>query len=575
MNTVRPHARTFGGLIAEMAQRYPGRPALSFEGRDISFLELDHVVDRWARALIALGVKHSTHVGILAGNRPEWLYVAMATARLGAVLVPLNTWYRESELKFAIDHGDIEVLFFHDTLRTTDYVPIIEKTVAATSAKPLSNGPLRDTELPRLRHVVELGRDRLPGALHVDGFLARGATVDDKTLAAAAQSVRPEDVVYLIYTSGSTARPKGVTLEHEHALVNTFNIGERQALNETDRSFLATPLFYGLGVIQALGATWTHGACVVLMEVFEPGAALKLLEAEKCTAYYGLGNMTRSLVEHPNRPERTLRLRKGVLGLSAADRRIARTELGLDLGTSIYGLTESYGLCALTDSRDSEELSDASIGRALPDWEIRIGDPDSDEPLTSGEVGHILIRGHVMSGYYKDPERNREVMTEDGFFRTGDLGRVDSEGNLYFHSRLSEMMKPGGINVSPLEVELLIGQIPGIREVHVVGIPNPARGEAIVAFVDCADAAISSATIIEHVRTIAAKYKTPHHVLFQNANELPHVASGKVPKTKLRGVALGILGLDEMGAPHNAPARQTTTREDENRDSIRPVNVSR
>lgn len=560
MSTQRPQARTIGALIGEMAHRFPDRPAVSFDGHDTSFLELDREVDRWAKALIAAGVRRSTHVGILAGNRPEWLYVAMATARVGGVVVPLNTWYRESELQYALVHGDIEVLFYYDKLRSTDYAPIIEATISATSTPPISGSELGDPRFPRLRQVVELGARRLLGATHIADFLTQGSAVHDETLTDAADSVRPSDLVYLIYTSGSTARPKGVTLEHEHAITNTFNIGERQALDETDRSFLATPLFYGLGLIQALGATWTHGGCVVLMEVFEPGAALDLLETERCTAYFGLGNMTRSLVEHPHRPARTLRLRKGVLGLSTADRKIARTELGLDLGTSIYGLTESYGLCALTDSRDPQDLVDTSIGRALPDWDIRIGDPESDKPLAIGEIGHILIRGHVMRGYHKDPERNREVMTDDGYFRTGDLGWVDREGFLYFHSRLSEMMKPGGINVSPLEVELLIGQIPGVREVHVVGIPNPARGEAIVAFVDCADPEISSATVIEHVRTTAAKYKTPHHVLFRNTHELPHVASGKVPKVLLRRVALDELGLDEAGMPVQDLTNQAMTR---------------
>lgn len=549
MTMQQPHARTLGALVEEMAHRYPDRAAISFRGNDVSFTELHREVNRWAKALLAAGAGHSTRIGVLAGNRPEWLYAAMATARIGGIVVPLNTWYREGELAYALSHGDVEILFFSDRLRTIDYVPVIEATIPATGAELTMGNRLQDPQLPLLGHVVELGERRLPGAQHIADFLAAGEEIGEERLRQAEQAVQPDDLVYLIYTSGSTARPKGVTLEHEHTIVNTFNIGERQALDETDRSFLATPLFYGLGVIQALGATWTHGACVVLMEVFEPGAALELLEAEQCTAYYGLGNMTRSLVEHPRRPDHHLRLRKGVLGLSTADRRIARTELGLDLGTSIYGLTESYGLCAMTDSTDPIDLVDETIGRPLPGWDIRIADPDTDKPLPDGEIGHILIRGHVMRGYHKDPDRNQDVMTEDGFFKTGDLGSLDANGCLLFHSRLSEMMKPGGINVSPLEVELLIGQIDGVREAHAVGIPDPVRGEAIVAFVDSSDPSMTSVTITDYIRSTAAKFKTPQHVIFRSADELPRVASGKVPKVQLRDIALKELGLDMTGMP--------------------------
>ncbi|MGW5299175.1 class I adenylate-forming enzyme family protein [Rhodococcus aetherivorans] len=549
MTASAPAARTWGALLHEMADRFPTRAAISFEGTATTFAELDHRVSQWSKALLAMGIGRGDSIAILAGNRPEWLYTAMAGARIGAVVVPINTWYKTDELAYALDHGDVKVLLFFDRLRDTDYVPIVAGTVAAVTEAPGPDGILHDTKLPALHHVVELGQHRLPAAVSLRQFLGCGEQISDDALADAEAAVEPDDLAYLIYTSGSTARPKCVALEHHHAIVNTFNIGERQALDEHDRSFLATPLFYGLGVIQALGATWTHGACVVLMEVYEPGRALELLERERCTAYYGLGNMTRSLVDHPDCARRQLSLRKGVLGLSKADRRLARTELGLTLGTSIYGLTESYGLCALTDAHDPVERAEDTIGRPLPDWDIRIADPDTDEPVPTGEIGQILIRGHVMRGYYKDPDRNREVMTPDGFFRTGDLGYMDEHGYLHFHSRLSEMMKPGGINVSPLEVELLVGEIAGVREVHAVGIPDIARGEAIVVFVDADRDDVTLDRIQDHVRSRAAKYKAPHHVIYGTSVSFPRVASGKVPKARLRELALTELGLDAAGMP--------------------------
>ncbi|MGW0163004.1 class I adenylate-forming enzyme family protein [Mycobacterium sp. NPDC003323] len=550
--TTPPASGTLGDLLREMAHRHPERPAISFEGHDHSFAEVDSTVDRYAKALLAKGIRRGDSVAVLAGNRPSWLHSALAAARIGAVTVPINTWYQQDELQYALRHGDVKALLFRDRLRDVDYAPLVAKAMTwmTTDLHPDPTSP----RLPLLSHVIELGEHRLTGATPLTDFLNAGTQITDEQLAAATSMVQPDDLAFLIYTSGSTARPKCVALEHHPMIVNTYNIGERQALDADDRSFLATPLFYGLGVIQALGATWTHGACVVLMEAYEPGRALQILEQERCTAYYGLGNMTRSLVGHPECRNRELFLRKGVLGLSTADRQLARTELGMDLGTSIYGLTESYGLCALTDAHDAIELSDNTIGTALPGWDIRIADPENDAWLPSGSVGQILIRGHVMRGYYKDPDRTAAAMSEDGYFKTGDLGWLDDRGYLHFHSRLSELMKPGGINVSPVEVELLAGQVSGVHEVHAVGIPDPVRGEAIVVFIDADPDEVTPEDVRTHIRECAAKYKAPHHVLYRSGTELPRVASGKVPKAELRAIALEELGLDANGMPIDLPA---------------------
>jgi fatty-acyl-CoA synthase len=555
MTTAPPVSSTLGGLLGELAGRVPGRAAISFEGRDYTFVEVDEQVSVFAKALLSIGIQRGDSVAVLAGNRPEWLYTVMAAARIGAVAVPINTWYRQDELRYALEHGDVKALVFYDRLRDIDYVPLVA-SVVPTAATSRSGATISDPHLQSLRHIVELGEHRLAGATPLAHFLHSAEAISDDELRSAEAQVRPHDLAFLIYTSGSTAKPKCVALEHGPMIVNTFNIGERQGLDENDRSFVATPLFYGLGVVQALGATWTHGACVVLMEAYEPGGALQILERERCTAYYGLGNMTRSLVGHPDYETRRIVLRKGVLGISAADRKLARLEFGLDLGTSIYGLTESYGLCALTDSTDPPDLSEKTIGTALPGWEICIAVPETDVPVPAGQLGQILIRGLLMRGYHKDPERTRAALTDDGYFKTGDLGWLDERGNLYFHSRLSELMKPGGINVSPVEVELLVGGVPGVREVHAVGIPDPVRGEAIVVFVDADPGVVTPEDIQHHIRATVAKYKSPHHVLYRAGSELPRVASGKVPKAELRRIALTELGLDSSGMPTPRSAGQ-------------------
>ncbi|SEB30430.1 AMP-binding protein [Streptomyces melanosporofaciens] len=543
MTSQAPASRTMGALLREMAARYGDRPAIAFEGRQISFAELDATVDRWARSLLACGIEQGQSVSVLAGNRPEWLYVAMASARIGAVLVPLNTWHRADELGYVLEHGDVKIAFCTDRLRSTDYAQIMAEAVPAATRRPSEDSRLDEPLLPCLERVIELGPHRLPGAETLRHFLARAESVPVAELHAAEAAVSDDDLLYLIYTSGSTARPKGVLLEHGHLIDNTFHIGERQGITCEDRSFLATPLFYGLGLLQAVGATWTHGGCVVLMEVYEPGAALRVLESERCTAFYGLGNMTRSLVEHPAWGKHRINLTKGVLGLTPVDKSLAHDALGLTHGTAIYGLTESYGLCAAGDRNDSFERARDTIGRPLPGWDIKVADPVTDEELSQGAVGQVLIRGHATRGYHKDPQRNKDTFTSDGYFRTGDLASFTADGDLVFHSRLSEMMKPGGINVSPLEVELIIARLDAVREVHVVGVPHPQLGDRIVAFVDADPERLSAEDVTRHVRSAAAKYKTPHHVIFRDAAELPRVASGKVPKAALREIARREIGL--------------------------------
>jgi fatty-acyl-CoA synthase len=538
----QPEARTMGALLREMAVRHGRRPAISFEHRDISFAEVDAQVDVWARALLAQGVGHGDAVAVLAGNRPEWLYAAMASARIGALLVPLNTWHQAEELAYVLGHADVKLVFCTDRMRRSNYTKIVAEAVPAAAEAAL-RGRIEEPTLPHLEQVVELGEKGLAASLALSDFLSQGKKVSATELERAESLVSPDDLVHLVYTSGSTARPKGVLLEHGHLIENTFNIGERQGLTCEDRSFVASPLFYGLGLLQALGATWTHGACAVLMEIYEAGAALRILETERCTVFYGLGNMARSLVDHPDFHQHRLHLTKGVLGLGPAEKTLARRVLGLTHGTPIYGLTESYGLCALGDWQDPFETAINTIGRPLPGWQVRIADPFTDEELDPGEVGQILIRGHVTRGYHKDPQRNKDTFTPDGFFRTGDLGFFTAQGELMFHSRLSEMMKPGGINVSPMEVELLIAQLDAVREVHVVGVPHPELGDRVVAYVDADPRRLTADEVTAHVRTVAAKYKAPHHVIFRSADELPRVASGKISKAALRDQARRDLGL--------------------------------
>jgi fatty-acyl-CoA synthase len=501
-----PEARTWGALVRELAARTPEAPAIAFDGRRISYRELDEQGDGYARTLLAHGVRKGEFVSVLAGNRPEWLYVFLGTLRIGAVLAPLNTWFRDEELHYGLHHSGVKVLFAVDRFLNHDYAAML--------------GRIRH-RLPALEAVLPLGGD-LPQAT-------------DRELEAAQRSVRADDMCLLLYTSGSTARPKGVRLHHGAMLENCFNIGERMRLGPDDRYWVGSPLFYGMATTNALPACWTHGACIVIQESFDPGRALELIARERVTAFCGLGNMTRALLEHPDYGRRDLStLDKGITGFSPEDKRLAITELGVARCCSVYGLTETYGNCALTDADDPIDVRLQTQGLPLPGWELKVVDPATEQELPVGEVGHLLVRGHTTSGYFDDADTTAAAFDGDGFFRTGDLASIDADGRMTWVARLKEVIKTGGINVSPREVEDLIDRHPDVRQVHVVGVPDAVKGEVVVAFVETLSDGLDEEAIRRFVADQAASFKVPARVLFRRDEELPRLASGKVPKYRLR-----------------------------------------
>jgi len=535
----RPHATTCSELIREWARRSPGDVACTFDDVDITVAHFDEELDRWSRALLAAGVRRGDAVSILSGNRPEFLLLAFAAARVGAHLAPLNTWHRPEELAYTLANSDAVLLLAVDRLRRQDF-----DAALAEILPELVTGTEGFANFGSLRQVVALG-EPLPGAVSLADFLRRGEQVPVAELAAREAANVPTDLMYLLYTGGSTAKPKAVQICQGPLIENGYQIGERQGIDETDRSWLATPLFYGLAAEQGLFSAWTHRARVVLQEVFEPSEALELLDRQRCTVYYGFGNLTRKLLGAPGFDPARIHLRKGMLGFSVEDRQLAMERLGLRQGVSVYGMTETYGLVALTQHTDPREIALSTQGLPLPGCEIRIVDPETDAPLPQGEVGAIQIRGRVTSGYFKDPDRTAAAFTADGFFRTGDLGSLDATGRVVYSTRATEMLKPGGVNVAPQEIEALLDEVPGVRQAHVCGIPDAVDGEVVVAFVEADPQVTPPETIRAEMRSRAASYKVPKHFIYRTDEEMPRVASGKIPRPMLSAEARRVLASTE------------------------------
>lgn len=522
---------TFGGMLREAAATWSDRPAVVFEENSWTFGQFDEMVDQWARAMIALGIRHGERVAVLAPNRPEWLLVSFAAARIGAVVTALNTWHKAAELASAIDRSESVAVFATERLRNQDFTAMLAEILPG---------------LPRVRVTVTMHGRGPRGALPLADFLAGADDVDSVTLRARENGVRGADDLFILFTSGSTASPKGVVTRHDYTVSNDFWIGERQGLTADDLLWLVVPLFYGFAAANAIAACWTHGTGLVLEEGFDADQALDTIERTGATVYYGLGNMTRALVQAQRARPRRIALRTGLTGYSREDKRVAIEELGVTEICGIYGLTECHGLCAMSASTDAVDVRLDIDGTALPGWELLVVDPSSESPLPSGEVGHLLVRGPLSRGYFDDPEATRAAIRDDGFFRTGDLVRIDADGALRFVSRLKDVIKVGGVSVSPREVESVLQRHPAVRQAFVVGIPDEHRGEAVVAVIEPFHGShVTADDLAGFVRATSAGYNTPAHVFFKDDDDIPKLASGKVSLIALRSEIMTELAVTE------------------------------
>jgi fatty-acyl-CoA synthase len=529
-----PRSRTLPDLLDEIAERYPDREAVVAGDQRLTYEQYRRSVRELAKGLYRLGVRPGDKVVLLMGNRLEWLLTDFAVATLGATLVPASTWSRARELDYVLRHADATTLITVDTFLGQDYLAMLAEVGAGTA------------RLPRLRHLVCLSPKRHAGLTAFEELAELGTDVSDGEIDALKIGVKPTDIPYLLYTSGTTSTPKGVQLAHFGLIENMFNIGERQHLDERDRMWMGISLFWGFGCENALLAVMTHGGAIVLQERFDPGEALRLIERERCTVYYGTPNIALALAEHPERSRVDLSsLRTGAaIGSSQAMEMVM--ELGAVEICNVYGLTECYGNCTVTDAHDPVEVRLHTVGRPLPGMEIKIADPETHGSLPPGQVGEIAIRGYMTPGYYRDPEKNAAAFDAEGWFLSGDFGLIDDDGRLRFRGRIKEMVKTGGINVAPLEVEEILLGHPDVEQAYVIGVPDARREEAVAAVVVLrTPGAVSPDGLREFCKKALAAFKVPRHIIFVTREELPITASGKVQKHRLRERLMSELGAGE------------------------------
>jgi fatty-acyl-CoA synthase len=533
--------RTIGSLVDERATRDGAREALVFEGRRWTFAELARDVDAVARGLIDLGVGPGDRVSLWMMNRPEWIHAALAVMRIGAVLVPVNTRLRTDDVAYPLGQSDSTALIIAARSGPIDYLGMVRALLPSLG----SHGDVvQDPNLPALRRVVVLDDSPVPGTIAWSSLLKAGMRVPDDALRARIEAVDPDVTTLIVYTSGTTGFPKGVM--HCHNIVrNVVDRVSRMAITHADTILMYLPLYHLWGFSDGMLMSIVTGARQLLTQTFDPNESLRLLEEERATILHGFDTHFKELLAtYQRQPRDTASTRTGILASgmlsSIPIAREGRRIFGCLL--SGYGMTE-IGIGVTLSALDSteEQCAEAS-GYPLPGYEIRIVDPETGREQPVGEPGEILVRGYmVMQGYYRKPQETAKAIDPDGWMHSGDMGLIRPDGHLRFMGRYKDMLKIGGENVDPLEVEAYLMSHPAINMAAVVGFPDARLGEVPVAFVRLEPGEkATEQEVAECCRGKIASYKIPRHVLF--IDEFPMTGSGKIQKAKLREEARQRLG---------------------------------
>jgi fatty-acyl-CoA synthase len=528
-------------MLAAVAERHAARPAMVFGDERISFAGFRGRVDAFAAGLVALGLRPGDALAIWLPNRPLWFVAQHAAARLGVVVVALNPRYRARELAYILAQSDSTALLLTDHLGPIDYLDILHEVIPELPRGV--PGELASATLPRLRHVLVDADDPYPGCLRVADLLAADDGGGDNVwpLAPAA-----DDVFTLLYTSGTTAFPKGAMISHRNCVPHGWNTGAQLRLTPDDRVLHALPAAGTWGGLNVPLSTWSHGACLVVMETWDPGRALVLIERERCTVFNAVDTMLKSMFEHPDFERYDHgSLRTGAFasvgGGGPAMLEAVVTRLGVPLAFQPYGMTEVNALSLFHDLDEPLDLRLQPGIVAAPGLEVRVVHPEMGTRCEPGQEGELQFRGTlVMRGYYNKPDETRAAFTDDGWFRTGDLAVQDGHGHTIFKGRLKETLRISHFMVAPGEIEAFLQTHPGVDEAFVVGVPDPETNEAPVAFVIAQPhARLTEAELRAFCRGRIASYKIPRRVHFvTDVPRTPSPHGDKVQRIKLRERAI-------------------------------------
>jgi fatty-acyl-CoA synthase len=544
---------TVGALLDDMAERFPDNDALVYPERNLrySYRQFNDVCRRVAKGLLAMGIRKGDNLSIWAYNVPEWVILQFATAKIGAVLVTVNTSYKSAELEYILNQSDSSTLFMVKSFKDSDYVQIIYDVIPELeSSQP---GRLSSPRLPHLKRVVFIGDETPAGMINFTAIIEQGAGVSDAELAAVEATLDCHETINMQYTSGTTGFPKGVMLTHYNVVNNGFNIGECMKFTEKDRLCIPVPFFHCFGCVLGVMACVTHATTMVPVEIFDPLKVLQTIEKEKCTAVHGVPTMFIAELEHPDFKKFDLSsLRSGIMAGSNCPTEVMKkviNEMHASEITIAYGQTESSPVITQTRTNDPIELRVATVGRALPDVEVKIVDIETNETLPPGKQGELCTRGYlVMKGYYKMPDETAKAIDADKWLHTGDLAIMDENGYCKITGRIKNMIIRGGENIYPREIEEFLYTHPKVSDIQVYGVPDRKFGEQVMAAIILKKGMeMSEDEVRAFCKDKIANYKIPRYVRF--VDSYPMTASGKIQKFKMREMAIKELQLEDAGAP--------------------------
>ncbi|EWH21329.1 AMP-binding protein [Bacillus haynesii] len=533
---------TIGKLLEKTAANAPDHEAVVYPDRGLryTYRQFDQLCRKAAKGLIALGIDKGEHVAIWASNTPEWLTAQFASAKTGAVLVTVNTNYQLSELEYVLKQSDATTLILMESYRGTSYIDILYKLIP--ELKESEPGRLASERLPFLKNIILMGDTRHPGMYLWDDILKLSGSVSEKALDRRMERLKEHDVINMQYTSGTTGFPKGVMLTHSNLANNAVNIAECMNLSKKDRMCIPVPFFHCFGCVLGNLACVTAGATMVPVQEFSPKEVLSAVETEKCTALHGVPTMFIAELNDQDFASYDLSsLRTGIMAGSNCPIEVMKKvidNMGMSEITIAYGQTEASPVITQTRANDSLKRRVETVGRALPNVEVKITEPGTNQEVARGVQGELCTRGyHVMKGYYKNPEATAAVIDEDGFLHTGDLAVMDEEGYCRITGRLKDMIIRGGENIYPREIEEFLYKHPNILDVQIVGVPDETFGEEVSAWIKLKSGASMTADELKaYCKGKIARYKIPRYIAF--VEEFPMTASGKVQKFKLREQAL-------------------------------------
>ena len=534
-------------FIRQLREQFGERCMIVLDQQRMSYAEADARSAKLALGLLASGVVKGTRVGILFPNGPDWVVSFLATARIGAIAVPLNTFFQPRELAWMLRHADVHTLLTITRFLKHDYLERLEAGVPELAEA--GEGPLRIASLPNLRSVFSWGEGSSERAWSSEGEALAALPVapgDETLLRAAEDSVSPADPLLILYSSGSTADPKGAIHSHGAVIRHSFNLFSRRDLKPEDRVWSPMPFFWVGGLVFALMGNLHAGATTLCEEVFDPETTLRFLERERVTVAVGWPHFGKALADHPTRHDRDLScLRAGNVPDLLPEEIVP---LDPELRPNALGMTETCGPHTWGGDGVLPESLRGSFGKALEGVEHKVVDPNSGETLAPGEFGEICVRGYnLMLGLHKI--ERADTFDADGYYHTGDGGFFDAEGTLYFKGRLGDMIKTAGANVTPSEVEEAMASLPQIKHAYVVGVPHPDRGQSVAAAVVLeADDDTSVPLLKKAIKAQLAAYKVPKHLyVYADNSRLPFTDSGKIDKRRLEKFLAARIDAGELG----------------------------